>query len=242
MKNSKSSDNDICIHDSNVQSTKVQLLIDSIRLKNLTYLSNKKLNMLAQTCIDVLDQNVSGSFIEAGCALGGSAILISKLKGIGRQLDVYDVFGMIPPPSDADPAEVHHRYKIISEGRSVGINGNKYYGYVHNLMEVVKENFRTFDVDFESENIQLIQGLIQNTLHPTGNIALAHIDVDWYEPVLTCLERITPHLSIGACIILDDYNDWGGCRKATDEFLASSTLSFSKDDSARSLKLRRLPD
>ena len=50
-------------------------------------------------------------------------------------------------------------------------------------------------------------------------VAFAHVDVDWYEPVMTCLSRVFPSLVIGGSIILDDYHDWGGCRKATDEFL-----------------------
>jgi asparagine synthase (glutamine-hydrolysing) len=49
-------------------------------------------------------------------------------------------------------------------------------------------------------------------------VAFAHIDVDWYEPVLTSLKRIFPHLVVGGSIILDDYHDWGGCRKATENF------------------------
>lgn len=149
---------------------------------------------------------------------------------------------MIPAPTQADPPQVHQRYNIISKGESLGINGDRYYGYVNNLMDVVKDNFEKFDIEIESNNIQLIQGLVQKTLHPSGPIAFAHIDVDWYEPVLPCLERIAPNLSIGGSKILDDYNDWGGCRKATDEFLASSLLSFLKDDTARPLKITKLPD
>lgn len=228
--------------DSKSKDADLQILIDRIRSKNLTYLSVDKLYMLTNTCISLREQNVIGKFIEAGCALGGSAILISKLKGDDRELEIYDVFGMIPPPTEDDPAEVHQRYKIITEGRSKGINGDKYYGYIHNLLDVVKENFNAFDVDLNLKNVRMIQGLLQQTLHPAEPIALAHIDVDWYDSVLTCLMRIAPHLSVGGCIILDDYNDWGGCRKATDEFLASTTLSIAVDDSARSLKLTRLHD
>ncbi|MEY4519181.1 MAG: hypothetical protein RLZZ499_1780 [Cyanobacteriota bacterium] len=50
-------------------------------------------------------------------------------------------------------------------------------------------------------------------------VAFAHIDVDCYKPVLTSLKRIFPNLVVGGSITLDDYHDWGGCRKATDEFL-----------------------
>ena len=38
--------------------------------------------------------------------------------------------------------------------------------------------------------------------------------------VQLCLERIYARLAIGGCMILDDYNGWRGCRKATDAFVA----------------------
>jgi hypothetical protein len=59
----------------------------------------------------------------------------------------------------------------------------------------------------------------EDTLHPQTDIAFAHIDCDWYDPVRLCLERIVPRLSAGAYVVLDDYNDYGGCRRAVDEFL-----------------------
>lgn len=49
----------------------VQVIIDSIRFNNLTYLSAPKLQKLAQTCIAIQEKNIPGKFIEAGCALGG---------------------------------------------------------------------------------------------------------------------------------------------------------------------------
>jgi len=215
-------------------------IVEKIRRKNLTYLSNSKLALIAKTCFELSKNNISGGFIEAGCALGGSAIFISKLKNKNQPLYIYDVFGMIPPPSEEDPPEVHKRYSLISEGGSNGINGDRYYGYLENLLDKVKDNFHEFDVNIDEENIYFIQGLVQDTLFPTAPIALAHIDVDWYEPVLTCLQRITPYLSVGGSIILDDYNDWGGCRKATDYYLSSTKLKFSRDETAKSLKLTLL--
>jgi len=70
------------------------------------------------------------------------------------------------------------------------------------------------------ERVQLHRGLFQDTLHPTGPVALAHIDCDWYEPVKVCLRRIGEHLSPGGLMVLDDYMDYGGCRTATDRYLA----------------------
>jgi asparagine synthase (glutamine-hydrolysing) len=53
-----------------------------------------------------------------------------------------------------------------------------------------------------------------------GPIALAHIDCDWYDPVRFCLHAVADKVSEGGIVIIDDYNDWGGCRKAVDEFIA----------------------
>jgi len=53
-------------------------------------------------------------------------------------------------------------------------------------------------------------------------VALAHIDCDWYEPVACCLKRIGAQLSRGGVIVVDDYNDYGGCRTACHEYLAAA--------------------
>ena len=70
---------------------------------------------------------LSGVFIEAGCALGGSSILIATVKGKNRSLFVYDVFGMILSPIKEDTQDVHNRYKTIVKGESKGLGGDKYF-------------------------------------------------------------------------------------------------------------------
>jgi asparagine synthase (glutamine-hydrolysing) len=39
---------------------------------------------------------------------------------------------------------------------------------------------------------------------------------------------------------LDDYHDWGGCRKATDEYLQGIAGQYALDDAAESLKITRV--
>ncbi|MBH8571518.1 hypothetical protein I8752_00450 [Nostocaceae cyanobacterium CENA369] len=59
----------------------------------------------------------------------------------------------------------------------------------------------------------------------------AHIDCDWYEPVKFCLESIYPILSKGDYIALDDYYDYGGCKKAVNEFIAKhNDIKIVNDD------------
>ncbi len=214
-------------------------IIRHIREKNLTYLSDSKLASLATTCHLIEAKNLPGLILETGCALGGSSILLASLKSPQRPLLVYDVFGMIPPPTEEDTQDVHERYRTILEGESVGIGGDKYYGYEQNLLDIVQTNFRSFGIDCEQQSVSFIEGLVQDTLRVDQPIALAHVDVDWYEPVMTCLERIFPKLVVGGSIILDDYHDWGGCRKAADKYLSSVVGQFSLDDSAHSLKITK---
>lgn len=150
--------------------------IRKIKEKNLTYLTDKKLASIAETCTEIESRKIPGIFIEAGCALGGSSILIGSVKNQERILNIYDVFGMIPPPSDNDTEDVHERFEIISQGRSAGIGNNKYYGYENDLLNIVKNNFREFDIDPEKNNISFIKGLLQDTMHFNQPIAFAHID------------------------------------------------------------------
>lgn len=194
-------------------------LIEAVSDDKLTYLSKRRLINLAIQCQDMENQQIPGLFIEAGCALGGSAIISAKLKSTRRPLLLYDVFAQIPAPSEQDPEAAHERYANISSGRSTGIGGNPYYGYQDNLMDVVRGNLERYGVDCHADRVALVQGRVEDTLRGRERVALAHIDVDWYDPVRVCLERLYPRLMPGGRLILDDYHDWGGCKKATDEFL-----------------------
>jgi hypothetical protein len=216
-----------------------QDLIERIRDRRLSYLSSAKLAGIATLCRQLDDAEVPGVFIEAGCALGGSTILIASVKDRDRPLSVYDVFGMIPPPSNTDTDDVHDRYRTIAAGRSKGIGGDRYYGYEPDLYEVVCANLSSFDLDRERESISLVKGLLQETLLVDQPVAFAHIDVDWYDPVMTCLTRIFPRLAPGGTIVLDDYHDWGGCRKATDEFLTTVHDRVILDDTTGAMTITR---
>ncbi|HEX3235330.1 MAG TPA: TylF/MycF/NovP-related O-methyltransferase [Gemmatimonadales bacterium] len=195
-------------------------LVRQVRKRHLTYLGYDALSDLERTVRRLDAEGVGGIILEAGCALGGSSVVLGLTKHPDRPLRVYDVFGMIPPPSEADGADIHARYETILRGDSGGIGGDKYYGYAENLREQVVNTLRSFGLDLEARRIELVQGLFQDTLDVDGPVALAHIDADWYESVRICLERIEPQLSPGGVLVIDDYEHWSGCRKAVDEYFA----------------------
>lgn len=133
---------------------------------------------------------------------------------------VYDVFDTIPRPSDRDGPDVHARYTEIIAGNAIGIDGNAYYGYLPDLDAQVTRTLQQFGVPVGANGVQLIKGLFEDTLHPRGPVALAHIDSDWYASVSVCLERIWPVLSVGGAVVIDDFDAWSGCRAAVDEFVS----------------------
>jgi asparagine synthase (glutamine-hydrolysing) len=214
-------------------------IIDRVKADRLTYLTEARLAHVAACCVRLEGDQVPGTFIEAGCALGGSSIVIASTKSRQRPLRVYDTFGMIPPPTERDGADVKQRYAVIARGAATGIGGDTYYGYQEDLRSKVKANLERYGVAAPDNAIVLVQGLLEDTLTIEGPVAFAHIDVDWYSPVKACLERIVPRLSKGGIIIVDDYMDWSGCRSAVDEHFRDTRRSFAFDTSLGALRITR---
>lgn len=218
----------------------VRRVIGQVLNGNLTYLPEPRLVALAWLCRRMERQAVPGIIVEAGCALGGSTIVLATAKRRERPLHVHDVFGMIPPPDAGDGADSHARYETIRAGRSRGIRGDPYYGYQADLYSTVLENLSKFGCSPGENHITLVKGDVEKTLTLQDQVALAHIDVDWYRPVKACIERIVPRLARGGAMVFDDYLEWSGCRKAVDEhFMELSAPGFAFSTSFGSLVVTR---
>lgn len=197
---------------------RVHAVIERVKRERLSYLDRASLVDLALAVRALEAEGVEGQLIEAGCALGGSALVMAAAKASSRAFMVYDTFETIPPPSAADGADVIERYSEISAGRASGIGGDPYYGYQGDLRPRVAARFEAFGLPLEANAVRLIKGLYADKLHPTGPVALAHVDCDWYDSVRVCLERIVPWLVPGGRLIFDDYDHWSGGRQAVDDF------------------------
>jgi predicted O-methyltransferase YrrM len=196
----------------------VEATIAQAREEHLTYLKAEHLRALAAGVLDVEHARLPGLVVEAGTARGGSAIVMAAAKAPERPMKVYDVFGMIPPPGDEDGPDVHERYAKIAAGEAQGVGGDTYYGYRDDLYEEVTESFSRLGVPAAERNVELVRGLFEDTIDLDEPVAFAHLDGDWYESTMTCLERIAPLLVPGGRIVLDDYYMWSGCRRAVDEY------------------------
>ena len=201
-------------------------MIRHVLRQGWTYLDEPALYEVAQQIGKLEGTQQSGILIEAGCALGGSALVIAQAKARQRPFYLYDAFGLIPPPSARDEIDAHQRFAEIAAGRSSGINGQAYYGYESNLQAKVHANFVACGLEPATYAIHFVPGLYEKTLWVNQPVAFAHLDCDWHDSVLTCLQRITPHLVSGGVMIIDDYNDWSGCKRAVDTYFAARKTQF----------------
>ncbi len=193
--------------------------------ERLTYLSPVKMLALERAVQTADAREVPGAIVEFGVALGGSAIALTH-AGTEREFHGFDLFGTIPPPDgDKDGKRALERYDVIASGESKGIRGDDYYGYVPDLLGRVGESMARHGKPVNGTTVVLHAGLFEDSW-PTAapkitSIAVAHIDCDWFSSVAYCLQEVAMRMSPGGVIVLDDYFDYEGCQKATDQFLAS---------------------
>jgi len=151
----------------------------------------------------VTREGVPGDIVECGVAQGGTAALLATaVRRSTRTLWLYDSFEGLPPPESVD-----------------GAVAGQYTGTYRGTLDEVRSTLARAGV--AEHRTRLVKGWFEDTL-PTAEvaqIALLHIDGDWYRSVKTCLESLYDRVASGGYVVLDDYGYWPGCRLATDEFL-----------------------
>ncbi|GHE29182.1 TylF/MycF/NovP-related O-methyltransferase [Streptomyces capitiformicae] len=197
--------------------------IEFLRSNSLTFsVSPGKLEVLHDMAARVESANVPGIFLEAGVAMGGSAIVIAQTKAADRPLHLYDVFTMVPAPGDEDDDKSRADYQALVSGvleREHDRTFQNYQEHIDDLLAFTQENMRRVGIDPEKSRITFVKGLYEDTLFVDEPVAFAHIDCDWYESVRLCMERIADRVSVGGIILFDDYVIHDGCRKAVHQWL-----------------------
>jgi len=190
--------------------------VEDCVLNGMTFFTREKLRE-RELLLESISQ-VRGAVVEAGVALGGTAIFVTALAQGRRPVHLYDVFGLIPPPSDAkDTPDAKKRYKIIAAGKSRGFGNQTYYGYQKDLLSQVQQNFKTCKVPTACVNFH--KGLVENTMMNINfDVAYLHCDTDFYSAVYHCLVDGSPHVVIGGVIVIDDYYAYGPARNAVTDF------------------------
>ncbi|HMR73216.1 MAG TPA: TylF/MycF/NovP-related O-methyltransferase, partial [Candidatus Saccharibacteria bacterium] len=161
----------------------------------------------------IVDVGISGDVVEFGCYVGTTSVPMAKqLKNSGRTLYVYDSFEGLPEKTNEDksPAGEQFRAGELRASKQQFIQNFKKAGLP---LPIIKKGW--FD--------QLSDQDIPST------IAFAFLDADYYRSVKDPLLLISPHMSLGSTIIIDDYANEAlpGAARAVDEWiLAHDHSSF----------------
>ncbi len=71
-------------------------VVETVSAARLTSIDKAALCELAQTVMDLEYEGLDGDFLQAGCGLGGAAIVIAHAKRRSRAFSVHDPFGAGP--------------------------------------------------------------------------------------------------------------------------------------------------
>jgi O-methyltransferase len=158
---------------------------------------------------------VEGAFVECGVQNGFSAAIIAKALGSRygcRHVWLFDSFEGLPRPFPVDGERA-----LISYLK----NGPR---WCKGSADTVHETFQ--QLCWSEDCLHIVPGWFHETVETVdpGPIAFLHLDADFYEATLLCLRHFWDQVVPGGIVRIDDYYYWPGCRKATDEFLASRGL------------------
>jgi len=212
-----------------------------VKEKGLTYLSYKKLLFLEEALREVERSGCPGDVVEAGVARGGAGTVLAKGMSERRRYWGYDSFESMPEPSEEDGHKAHERYNEIISEEARGLEGKNYYGYENELLNIVSSNFADFGFATDDNRVNLIPGYFEDTfdMEDDTQLALVHVDCDWYKSVSLVLDRVRESISEGGVIVIDDYNDYEGARRATKEFIGMSSSFYIKQSEPSAILHKR---
>ncbi len=165
----------------------------------------------------VLDRRVKGDVVEFGCYVGTTSVfLAAALQSTRRQLYLYDSFAGLPEKTQADYSPAGEQFQA---------------GKLMASKKQLIKHFRQAGVP-----LPRITKAWFNELTPQDvprQVAFAFLDGDYYQSVKGPLQLLTPVLSPGAVIVVDDYANEAlpGASLAVDEWLQQHSARLQVEQS-----------
>lgn len=191
-----------------------------------TMTSPERIQALVNAVHYVVANNIEGDFVECGVWRGGSMMAAAlTLKDLGdqrRSLYLYDTYeGMSAPTAEdvgSDGQIAHKKFsnRKLSEDTS---------DWCRSPIDEVKNNLAS--TGYPADNMHFIKGKVEDVIPgqmPAGPIAILRLDTDWYESTRHEMVHLYPRLVKNGVLIIDDYGDWQGAKKAIDEYIAEHNL------------------
>jgi len=211
------------------------IIRDYIYSIKITYRSVLQVVNIESVVRGIAQRNIDGAFVEAGTFTGGASAfgLLSLLRNFkDKKLPDYwgfDSFEGMPSPTVNDGINAFEwRYPNFRK-IDVKIKKSKLVGSDINLADYNTCLHYLQNTSYPKKKINLIKGWFQHSLKVNkkniGKIALLRIDGDFYDSTLCVLDELYGNVSKGGVIILDDYGNFEGSRKATHFFFKSKKIN-----------------
>lgn len=186
--------------------TKLKIIM---KIKPYTMISWVRLASLYDLAQETQKNEIGGCVVECGVWNGGSSAMLGRVFSMptSRDLWLFDSFAGLPEPTEDDVSITGKK------GKAGSALGNE--TLVREVcMDVMK---------LPPTKVHIVQGWFQDvmpkTLSQMDDIALLHLDCDWYTSVRYCLDTLYDKVARGGVVVVDDYGYFQGCKKAVDEFL-----------------------
>ena len=174
-------------------------------------------------------RRIPGAVVECGLWRGGSlmaaALRLLEIGDANRSLYGFDTFSGMTPPTEEDGARQMHRWR----------KGRPQDQRVENLAPgTSRESIARLlaSTGYKEDQIHLVEGMVETTIPESAptEIALLRLDTDFYASTLHELIHLYPKLSSGGILIVDDYGNLEGARKAVDEYFAEKSIFMHRVD------------
>lgn len=187
----------------------------AVQCEPFTMLSRERMYANYQAAKYVAQAQIPGDIVECGVWRGGSSMVFALTllqHDPSRTIRLYDTFAGMPEPTEHDYTPTKSAAALWAQHRKDGYNE---WGYAS--LEDVRRNLATTGYP----NLRYIEGMVEDTIPSEApqRIAVLRLDTDLYESTRHELEHLYPLLSRGGVLMIDDYGEWAGARKAVDEHL-----------------------
>lgn len=180
-----------------------QTMIGTMRMRNLRRL-----------CVQAIEEQIPGDFIETGVWRGGACIymraILTAYGDTQRRVFVADSFQGLPQPNSVVPQDAgdqHHTFTKLAVSR-----------------DTVEHNFRRYNL--LDRQVIFLEGWFRDTLPnaPIDRLAVLRLDGDMYESTMDSLCALYDRVSPGGFIIVDDF-DLEPCQQAVRRFAEANQIT-----------------
>lgn len=167
----------------------------------------------------VLQGQVRGAVVELGCYTGTTSLFLQRVlvnENKNRALHVYDSFEGLPPKVSQDQSPAGAQFKA---------------GELHASKQVLIKHFKQAGLSLPIIHKVWFENLTADDMPKP--IAFAFLDGDFYTSIAASLSVITPLLSPGATIVVDDYQSEAlpGAQKAVNRWARVHNFSVRTEQS-----------